>query len=348
MSVLWAVVKLTQPNEQLDLQNRLLQAQALLQAARDSTERFQAQLLIGDALHDLAEYDNALATFAQAEALARLLKQPEAIAEALIGKVRVAGGRSEFAEVLKAAREALVLARLANQPSTLAKALYWLGNTEFYLGNISTARGLLEESLIIIKQFGDPLRIASTMTLLGRLEGQAGRLEQRIGLLQAALKINQDLKYQKGIALCLTGLSWSTLLEGRFVESEALSEQSLLLFRQEGSKWATANALLNLSHAQIGLSKIKLAKTNLLEALEIALQINAPNLLLELLVAAARTETDVLRARKWVQIAVMHPNSTAELRNFAAADIERLEVALKPVDEASLNNILPDVKIRLE
>jgi tetratricopeptide (TPR) repeat protein len=337
-----------QRNEQLAPQDRLLEAQAYLQAARDSTERYQAQMLIGDALHDLAEYDAALTAFAQAEALARLLKEPEAIAEALIGKVRVAGGKSQFAEVLKAAREALVLARQANQLSTLAKALYWLGNTEFHLGNISTARGLLEESLSKIKEVDDPLRLASTMTLLGRLEGQAGRSEQRLSLLQAALKINQDLKYQKGIALCLTGLSWSTLLEGRFVESEELSEQSLVLFRQESSKWATANALLNLSHAQTGLSKIKLAKTNLLEALEIALQINAPNLLLELLVAAARTETDVVRARKWVQIAVMHPNSTAELRNFAAADIERLEVALKPVDEASLKNILSDVQTRLE
>jgi tetratricopeptide (TPR) repeat protein len=194
----------------------------------------------------------------------------------------------------------------------------------------------------------DPLRLASTMTLLGRLEGQAGRLRRRIELLQEALKINIEFDYQKGIAACLTGLSWSTLLDGQYNESERLSQQSLTLFRQQGSKWATANALLNLGHAQAAQGKMSAAKNNLLEALEIATQINSANLLLEILIGAARTETNVLLARQWVRIAVMHPNSTSELRSFAAPDIERLEVALKPVDEASLKNCLPEVKARLE
>ena len=338
---------MTESAEQLALRERLERGQTLLFAARNSLERIQAYLLIGDAQHDLAEYQAAQETFLKAEALARLLENPQWIAEALVGRVRVAGGQSQYAEVIKAAREAESLARQAGDSSTLAKTLYWLGNTEFYLGSLSTARGHLEESLKVVALTGDPLRLASTMTLLGRLEGQAGRLRQRIELLQEALKINLEFGYQKGIAMCLTGLSWSTLLDGQYSQSERLSQQSLALFRQQGSKWAIANALLNLSHAQTAQGNTSAAKINLLEALEIATQINSANLLLELLVAAARTQTNVLLARQWVRIAVMHPNSTAELRSFAAPDIERLEVALKPVDEASLKNSLAEVKKQL-
>jgi tetratricopeptide (TPR) repeat protein len=338
---------LTESVEQRAALERLERGQVLLQAARDGLERVQAHLLIGDAQHDLAEYNAAQETFFKAEALARLLDNPQWLAEALVGRVRVAGGQSKYAEVLKVAKEAVRLARQANYPSTLAKTLYWLGNTEFYLGSISTARGHLEESLKVVTLLGDPLRLASTMTLLGRLEGQAGRLRRRIELLQDALKINQEFGYQKGIALCLTGLGWSTLLDGQFVESERLSLESLALFREHGSKWSVANALLNVSHARVALGKVSQAKTNLLEAFEIATQINSANLLLELLLGAARTEPDAELARQWVRIAVMHPNSTAELRSFAAPDIERLEVALKPVDQASLKNSLPEVKTRL-
>jgi tetratricopeptide (TPR) repeat protein len=339
---------LTESAEQLALRERLERGQTLLLAARDSLERLKAYLLIGDAQHDLAEYAFAQEAFSKAEALARLLEDPQWIAEALVGRVRVAGGQSQYTQVQKAAREAVLLARQAGDSSTLAKALYWLGNTEFYLGRLSTARGHLEESLKVVVLTGDSLRLASTMTLLGRLEGQAGRLRRRIELLHEALKINTEFGYQKGIAMCLTGLSWSTLLDGQFSESERLSEESLALFRQQGSKWAISNALLNLGHAQAAQGKISAAKSNLLEAYEIAIQINSTNLLLEVLLGAARVETNVSLARQWVRVAVMHPNSTSELRSFAASDIERLEVALKPVDEASLSHCLPEVKASLE
>lgn len=336
---------MTQSSEPNDA---LAHGQVLLAAARSNIEKIQAYLKIGDAQHDLAEYDSALKTFAQAEILARHGKNPQWIAECLSSQVRVAGGQSKYASVLKMAREAVGLARAANQPSTLAKALHWLGNTEFYLGNISTAQGLLEEALAVVRGTDDPLRVATTMTLLGRIHGQAGRQHKRIELLMAALKINQDLGYQKGIAMCLTGLSWTMLLEGKFADSERLSLEALGLLRAEKSKWATANTLLNLSHARLGLGFIQAARQNLLEALEIATQIGSNNLLLELLVAAARAEHSPEHARRWIAIAVMHPNSTAELRSFAAPDIERLEIALKSVDAASLAHILPEVKARLE
>ncbi len=339
---------MTASAEQQALHERLARGKSVLQAARDASERIQAHLLIGDASHDLAEYTDAEAAFGQAETLARGLQQPKWIAEAIIGRVRVAGGQSQYGKVIKAAREALFLARQVGEISTLAKALHWLGNTEFYLGNLSTARSLLEEALEVSQNLGDPLRLASTMTLLGRLEGQVGRLGKRIELLQAALKINQEFAYQKGIAMCLTGLSWSMLLDGQFAESERVSQQSLILFQREGSKWACANTLLNLSHAQIALGKFEQAKSNLLATLEIALQINSANLLLEFVLAAARIEKNPDLARHWVRIAVMHPRSTAEIRSFAAPDIERLQLSLKPVDEAALYTVLPEIKARLE
>lgn len=93
--------------------------------------------------------------------------------------------------------------------------------------------------------------------------------------------------------------------------------------------------------------KLENAKAHLLEVLEIAQKVNSVNLLLEFLVAAARTEPDKTLARAWVRVAVMHPNSTSELRNFAAPDIEKLEVVLKPVEAEALYKVLPQVKQRL-
>jgi tetratricopeptide (TPR) repeat protein len=334
--------------EQQHWQTRLETAQAALSAASTWLERCHAHLQIGEALHELDQFDAALVAFAQAESLARLHYQPRLISEAISGKVRVAGGKSQFGEVLKAAKESVRWAEQANDPSTLAKAMYWLGNTEFYLGNLSTARTHLELSLELVKTLGDPLRLAATLTLLGRLEGQAGRQKRRIELLQSALEINQAHNYQKGIAVCLTGLSWSTLLDGQFAESEAYTLQGLKILQQQGSQWMIANSLLNLAHAQTAQGKLENAKKHLLEALEIAHKVNSVNLLLEFLVAAARTESNKAVARHWVRIAVMHPNSTSETRNFAAPDVEKLEVVLKPVEAEALYKILPEVKKRLE
>jgi tetratricopeptide (TPR) repeat protein len=334
--------------DQQHWQARLETAQDSLSAAKTWLERLQLHLQIGEALHELDQFDAALVSFAQAESLARLHHQPRLISEAISGKVRVAGGKSQFGEVLKSAKESLLWAEQSNDPSTIAKAMFWLGNTEFYLGNLSTARSYLEQALEITQTLGDPLRLAATQTLLGRLEGQAGRQKRRIELLQSALEINQAHNYQKGIAMCLTGLSWSTLLDGQFAESEAYTLHGLEILRQQGSQWTIANSLLNLAHAQTALGKLESAKKHLLEALVLAQKVNSVNLLLEFLVAAARTEANKVVARHWVRVAVMHPNSTAELRNFAAPDIEKLEVVLKPVETGTLYKILPEVKQRLE
>jgi tetratricopeptide (TPR) repeat protein len=339
---------LNQSSEQQQWQRRLETAQASLQAATTWLERCQAQLQIGEALHELDQFDAALNAFAAAEALARLHHQPRLISEAISGKVRVAGGKSQFGEVLKAAKESVHFAELSNDPSTIAKAMFWLGNTEFYLGNIATARAHLEEAIAMTATQSDPLRLAAMQTVLGRLEGQAGRQGRRIELLQQALEINQAHHYQKGIALCFTGLSWSTLLEGQFAESERITLQGLEIFRGQGSKWLIANSLLNLAHAQTALGKLSEVKTHLLEVLSIAQEVNSVNLQLEFLVAAARIEADINLARRWVRIAVMHPNSTAELRNFAAPDIEKLEVVLKPVETGALPASLLEVRKRLE
>jgi tetratricopeptide (TPR) repeat protein len=335
-------------SDQQHWQLRLENAQTALSVAGTWLERTQAHLQIGEALHELDQFDAALIAFAQAEALARLHHQPRFISEAISGKVRVAGGKSQFGEVLKAAKESVLWARQSGDLGTLCKAMYFLGNTEFYLGNTATARGHLEEALDIAQPLGDPLRLAAILTLLGRLEGQAGRQKRRIELLQQALEINQAHNYQKGIAICLTGLSWSTLLEGQYAESEQFTQQGLAIFRQQGSQWLIANSLLNLAHAQTALGRVESAKTHLLEVLDIASGVNSVNLLLEFLVAAARTETDKTRARAWVRVAVMHPNSTAELRNFAAPDIERLEVVLKPIEPEALQKTLLEVKTRFE
>jgi tetratricopeptide (TPR) repeat protein len=333
--------------DQQHWQVRLETAQTQLHDAKTWLERCQAQLQIGEALHELDQFDAALSAFAAAEALARLHQSPRLISEAISGKVRVAGGKSQFGEVLKAAKESVRWAELSSDPSTLAKAIFWLGNTEFYLGNIATARAHLETAIEMTASQNDPLRLAAMQTVLGRLEGQAGRQARRIELLQQALEINQAHNYQKGIALCLTGLSWSTLLDGQYAQSETFTLQGLKIFRQQGSQWLIANSLLNLAHAQTALGKLTQVKTHLLEVLEIAQEVNSVNLQLESLVAAARIETDTSLARRWVRIAVMHPNSTAELRNFAAPDIEKLEVVLKPVEAETLARALLEVKKRL-
>jgi tetratricopeptide (TPR) repeat protein len=333
--------------EQQGWQVRLETAQASLQSASSWLERCHAHLQIGEALHELDQFEAALSAFAAAEALARLHQAPRLISEAISGKVRVAGGKSQFGEVLKAAKESVRWAELSGDPSTIAKAIFWLGNTEFYLGNIATARTHLEDAIERTKPLGDPLRLAAMQTVLGRLEGQAGRQGRRIELLQQALEINQAHHYQKGIALCLTGLSWSTLLDGQYAQSEAFTLQGLTIFRQQGSKWLIANSLLNLAHAQTALGKLTQVRIHLLEVLAIASEVNSLNLQLECLVAAARIETDTITAGRWVRIAVMHPNSTAELRNFAAPDIEKLEVVLKPIEAQTLARALLEVKKRL-
>ncbi len=301
--------------------------------------RTEALLLLGHVQHEMAEYEGASMHFERAEALARALHDDALLAESLIGQTRVAGGVSEYANVLERAMEALQLSERAARPALLAQALYWLGNTEFHQGDVNAARLHLERAVRVHADLDDPTRYATIIMLLGRLEAQAGHNTKAFAHFKNALEINRRFDYDKGVALCLTGMSWLTLLEGRFKESEKLARESLEMYRQIKARWQIANASLNLGHALLGQKRVALSAAAFLESMQIALELGALNIMLEVAVGAARLAPNDL-ARAWLLFAVGHERSTSEIRDFARPDLERLGLTeVVTSDETSLEMI---------
>jgi WD40 repeat protein/predicted ATPase/DNA-binding SARP family transcriptional activator/uncharacterized protein YjbI with pentapeptide repeats len=134
------------------------QALAFAQASGAPRNQTLPLLALGDALHDLRRYDEALVAYAAALALARERQTPQPVAAALAGMARCQLARGAWAEALQAVDEVL------QGPDPLS------------LGSLWEPLRIAETCYRVLRASGDPRAAELLQSAAALLEQQAGDL----------------------------------------------------------------------------------------------------------------------------------------------------------------------------
>jgi tetratricopeptide (TPR) repeat protein len=168
--------------------------------------------------------------------LAREAGDPEAIARALLGLMRLGLRARDFAEVARLAAECEEVARSAGNPALRRLPLHVRAEAARMQGELARAADLYDESIALNTELGNSAMVAAELGNKAWVEIAFHRLNEAERLLRASLDKTED---DYGIAFCLLGLARVELERGDERGVEILGTAESLLER-EGLVWDPA------------------------------------------------------------------------------------------------------------
>jgi tetratricopeptide (TPR) repeat protein len=221
-------------------------------------------------------------------------------------------GDGEYKEAQCLCRQSYEIYRACDNSTGMAMALKVLGIISGSLENYVEAQRQLQEALDLYQESNDPYGIANTLNDLGFV---AAGLDQNVSArryYQDSLKIRRQIGDIWGIGGSLNNLGYLAFLDKSYAEAKTLLQESLSIHREIGDRYHIANCLNNLGAAASALGERYEAATYLHEALKTAFEIEATQLVLEVLAAIAgllsESEAgDLEPAAKLMAFVLYHP-----------------------------------------
>jgi len=217
----------------------------LAEATRLEEQAYEA-FKAGDAARSRDLNDRSLA-------LAREAGDPEAIARALGGLMRLGLRARDFGEVERLASEAEEVARSAGNPALRRLPLHVRAESARMQGDLARARELYDASIALNTELGNEAMVAVELGNKSWVEIAIGRFDEAERLLRASLEATAD---DYGVAFCLLGLARVELEGGQERGAEILGAAEAVLERA-GLVWDPAEepeyvATLDLARALLG------------------------------------------------------------------------------------------------
>jgi tetratricopeptide (TPR) repeat protein len=169
-------------------------------------------------------------------ALAREAGEPDAIARALAGLMRLGLRGRDFAEVERLAAECEEVARSAGNPALRRLPLHMRAESARMQGELARAAGLYDESIALNEELGNAAMVTVELGNKAWVEIAVGRLDEAERLLRASLEGTDD---DYGVAFCLLGLARVELERGDERGAKILGTAESLLDRA-GLVWDPA------------------------------------------------------------------------------------------------------------
>jgi len=123
------------------------------------------------------------------------------------------------------------------------------------------------------------------------------------------------------VALNLTGLAWTLMLQDEHLQALQHNERLLRLYRDGNARWELANTFLNVGHSHARLGHGAAARSAYGHALSLTAELDAPSLEAEALGGVADLlwrEGQPQRASRLYAAAQVHPGHNAEFEMFFA------------------------------
>jgi tetratricopeptide (TPR) repeat protein len=168
--------------------------------------------------------------------LAREAGDPEAIARALSGLMRLGLRDRAFEEVERLAAECEDVARRAGNPGLRRMPLHMRAESARMQGELAAAAALYDESIALNEELGNAAMVAVERGNKAWVEIAVRHLEEAERLLRASLEATED---DYGIAFCLLGLARVELERGHERGAEILGAAEAVLERT-GLVWDPA------------------------------------------------------------------------------------------------------------
>lgn len=264
----------------------------------------------------LGDYDLSGELFRQSMELCRVIDYPEALAEALKGRGDVARRKGDYSQARRYFGDYLQLARKMNDPVAEGLALARLGLVERNHGNWAEAFAYYSASRDVFEAQNEPFRVANIQNSLGLLASDNGDYAKAREHIEQCLSVLRNVHNSAMMALALTGLAWVNYLDGHYEPAYTHSAESLALSREQGDRWMIANNLGNLGRICCEQDNLTESCIYFHEALEIAQDMKAPPLLLDILTGVARLhqrEGHPIAAIQMLSLALSHDKAYVEV-----------------------------------
>lgn len=208
----------------------------LLQRARENPipTRLLADVLYGSAWLAIEQGDDgrALAFAAESLAVARVLADGIAIAQALGPRGTVARLRGEFAAALALHHEAKWHQERGQQLSGVAISLHYLGTIAEDQGDLGAAERRYGEALAIQRNLRHPRHIAVVLSSLGSVALHRGEAETAMARIDEARNLFRQLGEKRGTAQTLDALGTLARRRGDLAAAWPCHQESLVLWQR--------------------------------------------------------------------------------------------------------------------
>jgi len=203
-------------------------------------------------------------------------------------------------------------------PHLRAQALHQWARAMLYLGQPDEARAVAGTA---VTEAQDTRTEGMARNTLALVLVQLGRMQDARTEFGRADLLLSSVNDTAQVALNLTGLAWTLMLQDEHLQALQHNERLLRLYRDGNARWELANTFLNVGHSHARLGHGAAARSAYGHALSLTAELDAPSLEAEALGGVADLlwrEGQPQRASRLYAAAQVHPGHNAEFEMFFA------------------------------
>ena len=282
----------------------------------------------------LGEYDDAKTALHKSIVVCRALTTQDELAHTLYILGLVEYWLGEYSDSRQDLQESLAIYRQLGDQYGMSLTLNNLANTICdESADYDRAQLYYAESLAIARQIGDQFGVARVLVNQGAISQELGKYSQANQLYQESLSLYREIDYQYGISAALNYLGQVAYLSGEYADAETLLRESLDINRETGNRREITSSLRRLGDMAREKGAYNEAKRRYDEALQLAMEIQALPLTLEVLTSVARLFGGEEKSERAVELLtfVLHQTKGGqEVKDRAAGLLAELEAGLPP------------------
>lgn len=232
---------------------------------------------LGGVLWDRAAYDEAQQLHEKSLVIYQTLGDQRGVASSLgrLGALALLQGQREGERL---ARESITIYKEIGDRVSMAHEFYVASAALLTLGAYEEAHSLLDENLALAKDVGSRSDLADV--LQSDVKVHQGRYEQGRAQAENGLSVARKIGDTLNVGFALIVLGWEALVRASqdreaYVEAQALFRESTDACQAVGQQDMLSWALAFLGYADRGLGQVVQAKSHLLQALQIATEIQS-------------------------------------------------------------------------
>lgn len=264
-------------------------------------------------------------------AILRSIRDQPLLADALIFYGTIMHLSGEYQEAKKLIEEGLAYAQAANDPWFSAYGIYNLGHVESLMGEYQKGYERMQEGISMWRDLGDPHSISLGLNFLVDTQIKLERYEEAKAAMLESVALCEHTKNRWGMGTAYRYLGLATLAGGQYVEAQDYFHKSLQIFGEYFEGWDIARTLTYLGDAIFRSGDLTDARRKYLDALSLALHVQAIPIALDALVGLARLDIktgELEQAFELLSLVQHHPASTEETKECAEHLMLEVEPAL--------------------
>jgi tetratricopeptide (TPR) repeat protein len=307
----------------------------IVQALRARPVDEELQKVLGQALAYQAllffrwgQFDRALALFDESLRLLRPFNDPTLLTHSLVYSGIIMHLNGEINQAQVRFSEGLACAEATGDEWFAAYARLNQGYIASLLGRYEEGYEQMRASLASMRTIGDPHAMTLFLNFISPTVIELGHYEEAEAYLQESLVLCTELGNRWGLGTAYRFLGLAALAQDKIPEAETLIHYSLDVFNEFVTGWDIVLSLVYLGEIKAAAGDLLEARRLFLEALPMALEVQAIPLALDALIGLAYLAARAGQAEQALALSSCvscHPASTQEAKDQAAqlgADLE--------------------------